>query len=412
MRKLLLATTALVGVAAFAGAAQAASESPITVTLGGSVDFRAGFMSENNGNGNLITAGTQHNERDFNTVWQLRVDAMGKASNGIEYGATVNFWNDADYIDDVIAPAVGGTAGNIRTNQAYVWLSSAWGKVMMGDHHGASDLFVYAPTVGAGQVDGIYTDFTSQRTLSVFMPSYVDNLEDSTKVTYTSPKLGNENHKVQVAASYTPFMFDNDTSVQLNQTLAANALYRDAFEFAGQYTGNWWNVGTVLSFNLTTADGSNALMNYNLKDFTQWGLGGQMMYAGFTVGGSYVDAGSFGAGQSAQANQTREQNVWTVGAKYEFDKAAVAFNYLQGKGYYNGFGAINQGVNSAGNTNTANYVNRYRAYAFGGTYTWFPGMTSALDAVLFSQRRADVVGLAATAKNSGHVVVLSQKMTF
>ena len=42
MRKILLATTALV---AFAGAAQAA-ESPIQVTLGGSVDFRAALFNE------------------------------------------------------------------------------------------------------------------------------------------------------------------------------------------------------------------------------------------------------------------------------------------------------------------------------------------------------------------------------
>ena len=48
MRKILLATTALVGFAV-AGAAQAAapaSTSPINVTVGGSVDFLAGAFHE------------------------------------------------------------------------------------------------------------------------------------------------------------------------------------------------------------------------------------------------------------------------------------------------------------------------------------------------------------------------------
>ena len=187
MRKILLATTALV---AFAGAAQAA-ESPIQVTLGGSVDFRAALFHESDKSDDITpAAGTARRGGDFQTVYDLTVAAEGKAARGIEYGAMIALDNDSE-----------GTT-SIEMDQAYVWMSGAFGKVLMGDEHGASDLFVYAPTVGQGQIDGTYTDFTDS--LTRVQPTFVDATENNTKVTYYTPKVGNKDHKVQLGVSYAP----------------------------------------------------------------------------------------------------------------------------------------------------------------------------------------------------------------
>lgn len=383
MRKILLATTALV---AFAGAAQAA-DSPVSVNVGGYVDFRAGHFSEATNNNSGVV---DRRDSDFETEYRLNIAAEGKASNGIEYGGLVSLWNGAVY------NAANGENG-VRMDQAYVWLSGNWGKVVLGDDHGASDLNVYAPTVGEGQVDGTYTDFTDPTTLTVFQPGYLDESENSTKVTYYTPKVGNENHKVQLGVSYAPNFYDQGQNVVKYES-SSSPVYRDAVEATAQYNGNWSPVNTVASASLVSS--SNGYTG-SVREFTAWGLGAQAMYAGFTFGGSYFDAGSF----NTLAGQDNDQNVWSLGVKYEFDKVALALNGLSGKGYNNLFTVAGTGAD-------ANYVDDFKALGLGATYTWFPGLTTAADLVFFGQDRADQIGSVAADKNYGHVVTIAQKITF
>ncbi len=411
MRKILLATTALVGIAAFAPTAQAQTkDSPLNVNIGGYVDFRAGVFTESDdilgstyansiGNG----ADGERRNHDFETEFKLNIDVDGKAMKGIEYGGRISLWNGATYN----GLTTGGTA--VRTADAYVYLSGAYGKVVLGDHNGASDLIVYAPTVGLGQVDGQYTNFTDPTTLAPFMPTYIENGTDySTKVTYLTPKVGNDKHKVQLGVSYAPNAPEAGQSVFLYTSDPgglAKAGYRNLIKGAVQYEGNFSPVNVVFSANVITGNAENTpFTDSALKEFASWGIGAQVAYAGFTVGGNYQDAGSFGAmtNTATGAEQSKDQHTWSAGVKYEANKWAAAFSYLSGKGYNNRF------VNSGAPTSSSSaYVKDFNAYGVGGTYTWFPGMATQLDYVHFSQEREDV-----SSKNAGNVVVLSQKLTF
>lgn len=413
MRKILLATTALVGIAAFAPTAQAQTkDSPLNVNIGGYVDFRAGAFTETDdilgaSYANTIGNGADGERRnhDFETEFKLNIDVDGKAMRGIEYGGRVSLWNGATFS----GLTRGGTT--VQTADAYVYLSGAYGKVVLGDHNGASDLIVYAPTVGLGQVDGQYTNFTDPTTLTPFRPTYIENGTDySTKVTYMTPKVGNDKHKVQLGVSYAPNSPEAGQSVFLYTSDPggfATIGYRNLIKGALQYEGSFSPVNVVVSANMITGNGENtALTNTSLKNFTSWGLGAQLAYAGFTVGGNYQDAGSFLAltNTATGVEQNKDQHTWSAGVKYEAAKWAAAFSYLSGKGYNNAF------VNSVAPTaNTSAYVKDFNAYGVGGTYTWFPGMATQLDYVHFSQERADSV---AGQKNAGNVVVLSQKLTF
>ncbi|MDX2028411.1 MAG: porin [Alphaproteobacteria bacterium] len=434
MRKVLLATTALVGVALFGATspAQAApAPSPITVNMGGYVDFVAGFYRESPG----TEPGEKRSSRDFLTEFKINVEAMGKAANGIEYGANISLWNGPEVSDFVPAfdnigspeqtPWSGGR-NNVTVNSAYVWTSGAFGKALFGDEHGASDLFVYAPTVGEGQIDGRYMDFVDPMTLARFQPSGIDNTEHSTKITYYTPKVGNDNHKVQAGVSYAPNHYDYGSSIiKFSETGNGSANsrvyspYQDVIEGDIAYWGNFNPVSVVLSAQITTGDsspdgatGSLPVLFQNaptvigpdpsnpaFQDFTAWGLGGQVTYAGVTVGGSYNDMGRYGTVH----DQNRQQEVWTAGAKYEMDKVSVAANWLNGEGYSN---LLRSGSGTTASTvNGTNYV-MFNAYGAGATYTWFPGLTSAVDGVFFNQsaNRND--------HNEGYVIMLSQKMTF
>lgn len=409
MRKILLATTALVGIAAFAPTAQAQTkDSPLNVNIGGYVDFRAGVFTESDdilgGNPGGTATSAERRNHDFETEFKLNVDVDGKAMRGIEYGGRISLWNGATYS----GLSTGGTS--VETADAYVYLSGAYGKVVLGDHNGASDLIVYAPTVGLGQVDGQYTNFTDPTTLAPFMPTYIENGTDySTKVTYMTPKVGNDKHKVQVGVSYAPNSPNAGQNVvkYSNSTTGTTgvASYRNVIKGAVQYEGSFSPVNVVFSANVITANAENSnFSNAAYKEFTSWGLGAQLAYAGFTVGGNYQDAGSFGAATNTAtgADQNKDQHTWSAGVKYEAAKWAAAFSYLSGKGYNNGFAGA-----AAPTANTSAYAKDFNAYGVGGTYTWFPGMATQLDYVHFSQERSDV-----TSKNAGNVVVLSQKLTF
>lgn len=392
MRKILLATTALVGFAAFAPTAQAQTkDSPLNVNIGGYIDFRAGLVA---GSSDPFPASDMRSH-GFLTEFKVNMDIDGKAARGIEYGGRISLTN---------ATTFSGFSGgsDVKMAEAYVYLAGAYGKVVLGDHNGASDLFVYAPTVGLGQVDGQYTNFIDLNSVGAFMPSYIENGHDyTTKVTYMTPKVGNDKHKVQVGVSYAPNYGFQGQQINIYDSPTS---YRNNLEAGFQYQGEFSPVSVVFTGYLQSGVGGdvNTLFSSHARDYIAWGVGTQLAYAGFTFGGSYVDAGSYNTFESAGQNLDREQNVLTVGAKYEVNKYAVAVNYMRAKGYrYSLDGSV------TGAPADEDYVKSFNAYSVGGTYTWFPGMATQLDYVFFNQKRDDT-----PSKAAGSVVVVSQKLTF
>jgi hypothetical protein len=444
MRKLLLATTALFGSVALSGAAHAmpAQTSPITLNVGGYVDFVAGFSNESQGVLSATSAAaasdfglpsgatgvaSQFANRDFETEYKINFDAMGKASNGIQYGANVSLWNGPE-----VQNLWTGGGATVELNSAYVWMSGAFGKAMFGDSHGATDLFVYAPTVGEGQVDGRYMDFVSPFYVDRMYASGIDNTEHSTNITYYTPKVGNDDNKVQAGITYEPEMYDYGSSVvktgiaQNDGTVTANSNfangpaspYQDVIKGALQYDGNFHPVNVALSGQIITgsaganrtlgttstpflfafAPGASGTEAAKFRDFTAWGAGTQIGFNGFTVGGSYNNTGRYGT----TFGQNKDQADESLGLKYEFDKVALGASWLTGHGYDNMLADTSNG----GSTANTNYVKEFNAYGAGATYTWFPGLTSSLDGVWYNQSSNT------NDPNEGYVVLVSQKMTF
>jgi outer membrane protein OmpU len=445
MRKLLLATTALFGSVALSGAAHAmpAQTSPITLNVGGYVDFVAGFYDESQGQIADAASGSRSgsslgvtalpginsfSNRSFETEYKINFDAMGKAANGMQYGANVSLWNGPEAQN-----LWTGGGSQVEVNSAYVWMSGAFGKAMFGDSHGATDLFVYAPTVGEGQIDGRYTDFVSPFFVARFQPSGIDNTEHSTNITYYTPKVGNDDNKVQAGITYEPNMYDYGSGANLSGIPVSSSQnfnfaqgpaspYQDVVKGAAQYTGNFHPVNVALSGQIITGSGGNNVNGaapylYNFapfssgeaskfRDFTAWGVGTQVGFSGFTVGGGYTNMGSYGA----QFGQNKEQDEFNLGGKYEFDKVALGLSWINGRGYDNlllaGTGAP-AAQTAASSTSTYNYVSNFSAYGAGAAYTWFPGLTSNLDGVMFQQHVLDQ-----NDHNDGYVLMISQKMTF
>jgi len=94
MRKILLASTALVGFAV-AGAAQAAT-APLTVTIGGDVDAVAGAFHESKASTYDGQTTAKRAGDDFETLYSLNFGVAGKTGNGVEYGGHLVLDNNPD----------------------------------------------------------------------------------------------------------------------------------------------------------------------------------------------------------------------------------------------------------------------------------------------------------------------------
>jgi len=414
MRKILLATTALVGLMA-AGAAQAAAPatSPLTVNVGGSVDFLAGQYHEA---ADTVSPTTDRTSHDFETLYDLNFTVSGKSGNGIEYGGVLSLNNNPD-----ISNYFGGNTNSIEVTDANLFLAGAFGKVQLGDSHGATDLAVGTPVVGEGQVDGRYIDFLDTTTFAKNFVVGVDGTDHSTNVTYFTPKVGNDMNKVQAGVTFAPNFYNyGSNTVQYSNTAGnaaglgtnKNSPYKDVVKAALAYTGTFHPVTVGASAHIITgsADSASAYDSYHwiwnapagrsANDFTAWGLGAQAAAEGFTLGVNYTDQGHY----DTVIGQGKAQQTYGAGLKYEFSKVAVGVSYLGGEGYSNLLSTTAAGATS--NVDASNYVSAFNSYGAGGSYTWAPGLTSNLDGVFFTQDTDTNV------KNDGYVLLVSQKLAF
>ncbi len=368
MRKFLLATTALIGFAA-AGAAQAAT-APLTVTVGGDIEFVAGAMHESRNSG-----ATDPSSGDFETIYSLAFGVAGKATNGMEYGGNIVLDNDIK----ASTAALSGESNSIYVTQADVFMSGAYGKLRMGDFRGATELAVTAPSVAGIR----YIDFlNSSSNFAKDLVVGIDGRDHSTNVTYYTPKFGGNMGKVQAAVTYTPNFGEYGSDVQLTVPTG----FRNVIKGAVAYDGNIKSVAIKASADIINGTVDSA----SVRDFTAWGVGAAAAYNGFTLGANYTDMGDY----NTNAAMNKDQNTYGVGLKYEFCKYTVGFDYFGGTGY-SGFLASNDRVKS------------FDIYNFGGAYTWAPGLTTTANAVLFDQNAATV-----TNDNKGYVLLVSQKLAF
>jgi len=380
MRKILLATTALVGFVA-AGAAQAAT-APLNVTVGGSIDFVAGAMHESRAAG-----ATNSSSGDFETVYSLAFGVTGKAANGIEYGGTLVLDND-DYA--ATAAGINGNSNTIAVTAANLFMSGAYGKVVLGDQRGVTDLAVAAPSV----VGIRYLDFLDSTRFSKKLVLGVDAKDHSTAIAYYTPKVGNEYGKVQAGVSYATNFGQYGSDVQLTKT----AGYKNVLKGALGYTGNIKGVAVAASGHVVSGNMNQSIQSgaTSARPFFAWGAGLNGAYQGFTVGFNYADFGHL----TTNSTQNKSQQTFGAGIKYEFNKYTVGFNWLGGEGY--------DYLTVGGGAQTQYRVKDFNNYGFGAAYTWAPGLTTDVDAVLFTQT-LDKTG---AKDNDGYVLLISQKLAF
>lgn len=261
MKKILLCSAALVGVAFAAAPAMA----QVDVTVGGHTKNYIGWAD--NGGDN----------RDFDMLRESEIhfNAEGTADNGLTYGFHVEAEADGSDSFDV--------------EESYLYLASNLGRVNLGSEDGAAYLLQVAAPSADSNIDGLrqyINPFTGIDSID-----YANDVTGtSEKVTYLSPNWNG----VQFGLSYTPSI-EEDTTIDTTDlpftVSGSDALGgfatdddNDFYEGALRYEGTFNNVGFAL--------GGGYGQGQDADEFQQWNVGADFDIGAFGVGAAYTQAES------------------------------------------------------------------------------------------------------------------------
>lgn len=292
MKKVLLGSTALVAAGLMAGPAFAQLE----LSISGNIDMHAGYASED------LDSGRE--EYGVTTDTTLNFNADGVADNGLEYGTRLN-------IDD------NGSAFEI--DETYVLLRGTFGEVRLGqDDPVASTLRFAVPAVGNGQADGDFGRYIDRSNTDIYSTDFREG-GDENKIIYIG-SFGD----FQAGASFMPSneAVADDADQDQGDRAGGGAQLRDVFSLGGNYQGELSGVavGVSVGGNIGTVQDGSA----DSGDHTEYGVGAEVGFGAFTVGGFYI----YSEQEDAAGNDNLEFNTAGFGATFSTGPWAFGGNML------------------------------------------------------------------------------------
>ncbi|PZO88381.1 MAG: porin [Micavibrio aeruginosavorus] len=255
MKKILLCSAALVGVAFAAAPAMA----QVDVTVGGHTKNYMGWADNDSG------------ARDFDMLREseLHFNAEGTADNGLTYGFHAEM--EADGGDDTNT-----------MEESYLYLASSLGRVNLGSEDGAAYLLQVAAPSADANIDGLrqyINPFSTNSAGANIVLQGLDYANDATeyseKVTYLSPNWAG----FQFGLSYTPEVATDDESASGLGGFAADA-DGSFYEAAARYEGTFNNVGFAVGAGYGQGEESD--------DYRQWNVGADFDIGAFGIGAAYT----------------------------------------------------------------------------------------------------------------------------
>jgi len=413
MKKILLGTTTLIGAAAlFSGAALA--DTP-KVTVGGYINFEAGYVSDDmDGTATGSQDGIHERHDAFRNDTQVDFKIDGKSDAGLGYGGEVDLL--ADTSTDV-------QGRGFNASKTFVYLDGAkWGRVELGSNVGADGAMkVDAATIAhaTGGINGDWSYFANAgapmlaaAALPLQYGAFVDGgsstfnftgshtEENLIKVTYYTPRFAG----FQVGVSFLP---DQQNRGQGSTSITTPAPYGpDRTDTNAGLSDNIWtgginydnkigDVGVALA---ATGEAGQAQVS-TYEDLRAWNVGAKLSYMGASLAGSYGDWGKSNTLKTAGANGTK---YWTLGGAYEYGPFGASLTYLKSKfdcGNATGGGNLID-CSAAGE-------NKFDNISLGADYKLAPGLTPYAEISWYNENPTDNVE-----DNKGYVVLLGTQLNF
>ena len=217
MKKVLLASSALVAGAAFSAPAMAADGEIVWSAF---TQFHVSSTGVDNDS--TVSGGDTNNGVDFNTNSEIALTYTATADNGLTYGLHIQLEADQSNTNDV--------------DENHIFLEGEFGKVLLGDQDSAGDaLMVSGSSVGFqfgmfGNYTGSnMTSNSSARMGSANSAADFSDSSDDTKITYFTPTFNG----FKAGITYAP---DADTG---NSVSADNTSRDNHIDGGINYSGNF-----------------------------------------------------------------------------------------------------------------------------------------------------------------------------
>ena len=315
MKKILVASTALVAASMLSTGAASASEK-IKLELGGFSKWWVvgawqddSFQSANN---------ADYNSVDIKGDNEIFFSGSTTLDNGMQVGINVEL-------------EAGGTTDNTADtiDKSNVFIAGGFGKVILGSEaNGTVLLHVMAPdAAGNTDSDGLLTGGLAIAAPTGFTGRVVTSIDtdgDAEGITYVAPTF----YGLTVGGTYKPNSTQDNRGatswnsssfpdVATGEIYGAGALYANTFSGVDFKASAGW-----ATYDVNVTDYAVPSDNQNVNEYA---FGTQIGYAGFTVGGSYriVSAPSRLAGTVAA-----DGRVWDAGIQYASGPYAVSFIYF------------------------------------------------------------------------------------
>lgn len=357
MKKVLLGTTALVGVSFMATAAMAKPE----VRIGGFFDFQVGMTSQDRegfGPGpNGVPAVAK--ERGYGTVTQSEVviRASDKLDNGLAWALKIELFANSDDGGNSTDSSVDATTAD----EVSLTLSGSWGRVFFGNDDGPVDTMKTGGKrairdAGTGGVGGNnwrrWANFTTASSRIWRSAADLRDTNDSTKIAYITPRFSG----FQAGVSFSPDRDNEGRYRDPDNNGTEQSFWETGMSYDQKFDAVRVNVAAVATF----ADNENDLR----EDTRGWHVGALVGYGGFTVGTGY---GQDNKGRLSKVARNGNTNGWDVALGYNMG----AWDF--GVGYFR---------SESGNINsTGEHV--LQVASLGATYNLGNGLSTYVEGIWF-----------------------------
>ncbi|AMO67339.1 MULTISPECIES: porin [Spongiibacteraceae] len=352
MKKLLLASAAIVGMTAITSPALAGDG--ISLDIGGHLKGYVTYIDQD--------SRLNNEERSFDILRETEIHLNGETTldNGLTVG--VNFEADADGAD------------SFELDESYAYLSGSWGRINFGEEDGAAYLLQVAAPSADSNYDGIrqfvtpinvtlsnLNDGNNANFITVHSGGegfdYDNDLtRNAEKLTYLSPVMNG----FQLGLSYTPDVADTNAAIDAQFASNTNTIggvnqdddggYGSAWEGAVRYEGQMDEIGYTVGAGYANVDLENSAAGFD--DYKEWNAGVDLDWSAFGLGVVYTE------NNNGQSGTQDENETWVVGADYTTGPYKLGASWL----------------NNDSNVDAATPVETNRLTG-GIVYTYGPGMT-------------------------------------
>lgn len=379
MKKLLLGSTALVVGGLMAAPAMAAD--PIKIGVGGYYTFYA-IAGSINSTVAMDGTWTQYKGLNFQQEGEIHFIGQTKLDNGTSVGLHVELegWNP------------GGSTSTI--DEAFLFAFGDWGRVEFGGRDPASYRMYYgtpSALIGFGAIQH-NTNFAwangsvmanNKAWFHATTTTNAGQFQDAQGINYFTPRF----QGLQIGVGYRPKSNVGQQAGALsglgqvgpgtasgvcgytNATTSPNCpsadyAWQDVFDVGVNYLNKFGDVtvalyGAFMYASFIPGNQPFGTQNYangaNLTSWKQWVVGGQVGYAGFTLGGA-VGYDNNGLGSNYFTGVDNDTRFYTAGVMYETGPWQMSFNWV-GSFNTNGNGSASVSNIAAGSNVQSTFAN-------------------------------------------------------